>query len=274
MQPGERYKLNERAGSYEPTYDAAYLAKVDYNLWLGPAPQRAFNRNHFHYNWHWHWEYGNGDTGNQGPHQFDIARWGLNKNEHPVKVGSVGGYYGPPSSQTTPDTQSATFEYGDGLILEFATRGQFTNPEGGVEIGNLFYGTDGWLMIDGNGRTWQSYMGPKSEKGPGSDAPPEAGGSDPLVLTSIESPHYQNFVDAIRANDPKLLTCDALQGHYSSTLPHLANIAYRVGRPLQFDPKAEKFVNDAEADKHLTREYRQGFEFPSVGPATSTAAVR
>jgi predicted dehydrogenase len=274
MQPGERYKLNERAGSYEPTYDAAYLAKVDYNLWLGPAPQRAFNRNHFHYNWHWHWEYGNGDTGNQGPHQFDIARWGLNKNEHPVKVGSVGGYYGPPSSQTTPDTQSATFEYGDGLILEFATRGQFTNPEGGVEIGNLFYGTDGWLMIDGNVRTWQSYMGPKSEKGPGSDAPPEAGGSDPLVLTSIESPHYQNFVDAIRANDPKLLTCDALQGHYSSTLPHLANIAYRVGRPLQFDPKAEKFVNDAEADKHLTREYRQGFEFPSVGPATSTAAVR
>lgn len=274
MQPGEKYKLNELAGSVEPTYDAAYLSKVDYNLWLGPAPARPFNRNHFHYNWHWHWEYGNGDTGNQGPHQFDIARWGLNKGEHPVRVSSVGGYYGPPSSQTTPDTQTSTFEYGDGLILEFATRGQFTNPEGGVEIGNLFYGTKGWVMLDGNGRTWQSYMGPKNEKGPGSDAPPDQGGSDPRVLFSIESPHYQNFVDAIRANDPKLLTCDALEGHLSSALPHLANISYRVGRTLQFDPKAEKFVNDAEADKLLTREYRKGFEFPNVGATTSTASAR
>jgi hypothetical protein len=129
-------------------------------------------------------------------------------------------------------------------------------------------------MLDGNGRTWQSYMGPKNEKGPGSDAPPDQGGSDPRVLFSIESPHYQNFVDAIRANDPKLLTCDALEGHLSSSLPHLANISYRVGRTLQFDPKAEKFVNDAEADKLLTREYRKGFEFPSVGATTSTASAR
>ena len=99
----------------------------------------------------------------------------------------------------------------------------------------------GWLWIDGDGRKWQSYMGrSKNEKGPGSDAPqPESGGSDPLVLTSIESPHYQNFVDAIRANDPKMLTCDILEGHLSSTLPHLANISYRVGRQLTFDGKTE-----------------------------------
>jgi hypothetical protein len=160
------------------------------------------------------------------------------------------------------------------LILEFATRGQFSNPEGGVEIGNLFYGTDGWVMVDGNGRTWQSFMGPKGEKGAGSDAPPDEAGSDPLVLTSIESPHYQNFVDAIRANDAKVLTCDAMEGHLSSALPHLANVAYRVGRPLSFDPKAEKFVGDAEADKLLTRQYRRGFEFPSLGATTSTAAAR
>lgn len=274
LEPGEKYKLNERANSFEPTWDAAYLSKVDYDLWQGPAAAQPFNRNHFHYNWHWHWEYGNGDTGNQGPHQFDIARWGLNKSEHPVRVSSVGGYFGPPASQTTPDTQSAAFEYGDGLILEFATRGQATNPEGGVEIGNLFYGDKGWMMIDGNGRTWQSYLGPKGEKGAGSDAKPGEGGSDPNVLFSIEYPHYQNFVDAIRANDPTLLTCDVTEGHLSSALPHLANIAYRVGRPLRFDPKAEKFVNDAEADKLLTRQYRKGFEFPNVSSTTSTAAAR
>jgi hypothetical protein len=267
MQPGDKYRLNEATNSYEPAYDAAYLAKVDYDLWLGPAAQRAFNRNRFHYNWHWHWDYGNGDTGNQGPHQFDIARWGLNKNEHPVRVRSVGGYFGPEASQETPDTQTSLFEYGDGLILEFGTRGRATNDEGGQKIGNLFYGTDGYLWIDGDGRKWQSYLGRKEEKGPGSEAPPESGGSDPMVLTSIESPHYQNFVDAIRADDPKKLTCDVMEGHLSSSLPHLANISYRVGRGLTFNPKTETFVNDKEADKLLTREYRKGFELPAIGAA-------
>jgi predicted dehydrogenase len=271
MAPGEKYRLHVETDSYEPTWDAAYLAKVDYDLWLGPAPARPFNRNRFHYNWHWHWDYGNGDTGNQGPHQFDIARWGLKKQEHPVKIQSVGGYYGPESSQETPDTQTSVFEYADGLVLEFATRGQHTNDEGGQRIGNLFYGTEGWLWIDGNGRQWQSYLGRTEEKGPGSDAPPEEGGSDPLVLTSIETPHYQNFVEAIRAGNPKLLTCDALEGHLSSSLPHLANISYRVSRPLKFDPATEKFVGDPEADKLLTREYRKGFE---IKPVTETPTAR
>jgi hypothetical protein len=80
------------------------------------------------------------------------------------------------------------------------------------------------------------------------------------VLFSIESPHYQNFIDAIRANNPKLLTCDIMEGHLSSALPHLANIAYRTGRQLQFDGKSETFVNDKDADKYLTREYRKGWE--------------
>ena len=167
MAPGEKYELTVDATNYEPTYDAQYLSKVDYDLWLGPAPKRPFNRNRFHYNWHWHWDYGNGDTGNQGPHQFDIARWGLGKQEHPVKIQSIGGYFGAESSQETPDMHTTLFEYADGTILEFATRGEFTNDEGGQRIGNLFYGTKGWLWIDGDGRKWQSYFGPKNEKGPG-----------------------------------------------------------------------------------------------------------
>ncbi len=265
MASGEKYALTVTSKSYEPTYDAQYLSKVDYDLWLGPAPKKPFNRNRFHYNWHWHWDYGNGDTGNQGPHQFDIARWGLGKQEHPVKIVSTGGYFGPESSQETPNMQTALFTYADGMILEFGTRGNHTNDEGTQRIGNLFYGDKGWLWIDGNGRDWQSYMGPlgeRNEKGPGSSAPPSAGGSDPNVLTSIESGHYGNFIDAIRKNDPKILTCDALEGHLSSSLPHLANIAYRVGRQLQFDGQKEQFVNDKEADKYLTREYRKGFEIP------------
>ena len=73
---------------------------------LGPAEKRPFNRNRFHYNWHWQWDDGNGDTGNQGPHQFDIARW-QPEQEHPVKISSVGGYFGPESQQETPDMQTA-----------------------------------------------------------------------------------------------------------------------------------------------------------------------
>jgi predicted dehydrogenase len=259
LAPGEKYALTLISTSYEPPYDQQYLSKVDYDLWLGPAPKRPFNRNRFHYNWHWHWDYGNGDSGNQGPHQFDIARWGLQKQEHPIKIRSTGGYFGEESSQETPNLQTSLFEYADGRVLEFGTRGGFTNAEGGVKIGNLFYGTNGWLWIEESGRKWQAYFGPKDEKGPGTDAPD----AEPTGLTTIEYPHYQNFIDAIRANDPKVLTCDVLEGHLSSTLPHLGNIAYQVGRALTFDGKAEKFVDDKQADRLLTREYRKGFEIPN-----------
>jgi predicted dehydrogenase len=258
MQPGEKYALTLTSTTYEPTYDAQYLSKVDYDLWLGPAAKRPFNRNRFHYNWHWHWDYGNGDSGNQGPHQFDIARWGLQKQEHPVKIKSVGGYAGEESSQETPNYQTSFFEYADGAVLEFGTRGGFTNDEGSVKIGNLFYGTKGWLWIEESGKKWQSYFGPKNEKGPGADAPD----AEPTGLTTTEYPHYQNFVDAIRADDPKLLTCDVYEGHLSSTLPHLGNISYQVGHSLVFDGKSETFVDDKKADKLLTREYRKGFELP------------
>jgi predicted dehydrogenase len=262
MKAGEKYRLNVESTADEPTYDDAYLSKVDYDLWQGPAPKRPFNRNRFHYNWHWHWDYGNADSGNQGPHQFDIARWGMNKSEHPVKISGTGGLFADPeTSQETPNVQAGIYEYADGKILEFATRGTFTNDEGTQKIGNLFYGSKGWLWIDGDGRTWQSYLGGKDEKGPGAKAP-AAAGSDPNVLTSIESLHYQNFVDAIRAGDRKILSCDIEEGHLSASLAHLGNIAYRVKRGLRFDGKTERFVGDPEADKLLTRAYRAPFVIP------------
>lgn len=288
MQPGEKYKLNVESREFEPTYDAAYLAKVDYDLWTGPAPKRTFNRNRFHYNWHWHWDYGNADSGNQGPHQFDVARWGLGKQEHPVSVVTTGGLFADPqTSQETPNVETSLFTYADGKVLEFATRGTHTNDEGlhvdeklpprreGASpperrIGNLFFGSKGWVYIDGDGRNWQSYLGRKDERGPGRQ--PSAGdtsGSDPNVLTSAENPHLQNWIDAIRANDRKLLTCDIEEGHLSAALAHLGNISYRVGRKLTFDGKSERFVNDREADKLLTREYRKPFSIQD--DATPTA---
>jgi len=262
------------SGGGEGPYTAQYLAKVDYNMWLGPAPSKAFNRNHFHYNWHWHWNYGNGDTGNQGPHQFDIARWGLGKQEHPVKISSMGGYFGAqPSSQETPDMQTALYEYADGTILEFGTRGEHTPDEGSIRIGNIFFGSKGWLWIDETGRNWQSYsgaVGDKNEKGPGSGT--KDPNAEPVGLTTEEGSHYGNFIAAIRANDPKILTCDILEGHLSSTLPHLANIAYRVGHQIEFDNKTETIKGgDKKANDLLTREYRKGFEIPKSFPSKETS---
>jgi len=257
-------------------YTTEYLSKVDYNMWIGPAPVKPFNRNRFHYNWHWQWDYGNGDTGNQGPHQFDIARWGLGKQEHPVRISSMGGYFGAqPTAQETPDMQTALYEYADGTVLEFGTRGEHTPDEGGVRIGNLFFGTKGWLWIEESGRHWQSYMGPlgaKNEKGPGSNTPKDAT-EEPTGLTTTEFPHYQNFVDAIRAGDPKILTCEILEGHLSAVLPHLANIAYLVKDTIVFDGKTETIKDNKKANELLTREYRKGFEVPgSFKPATTTAS--
>ena len=102
----------------------------------------------------------------------------------------------------------------------------------------------------------------RTRRVPGAEPPPEAGANEPVGLTTTEFPHYQNFIDAIRANDAKKLNCDIMEGHLSSSLPHFANISYRVGHGLTFDGKSERFVNDKKADALLTREYRKGFEIP------------
>ncbi|NND05209.1 MAG: Gfo/Idh/MocA family oxidoreductase [Saprospiraceae bacterium] len=236
---------------------------LHYDLWLGPAGWRPYNEKKGHYEWHWHWATGNGDIGNQGPHQFDIARWGLNKDEHPVKVGSTGGYFKYSSeecSQETANTQTAQLEYADGKILQFEVRGLYTAGEGplDVKIGNLFYGTEGWLELKGS--TWKSYLGPDNEPGPSSED--DDTGVD-QVVGYLAAPggggHYANFISAIRSGDRKDLTCDIEEGHKSSVLPIISNISYRLGRNLTFDGASEKFVNDAEADKMLTREYRDPY---------------
>ena len=112
----------------------AYLSKVDYDLWLGPAPKRAFNRNRFHYNWHWYWDTGNGDLGNQGIHEVDIARWGLGVT-HPTKVSAIGGKFMFDDDQETPNTLSASFEFdvaGKKKMMTFEVRHWMSPHEAGI----------------------------------------------------------------------------------------------------------------------------------------------
>ncbi|HUU27370.1 MAG TPA: Gfo/Idh/MocA family oxidoreductase [archaeon] len=242
---------------------------VHYDLWLGPAPLRPFNENRFHYNWHWFWDYGCGDIGNQGVHEMDTARWGLNKNTHPKKIHSVGNYWAFDSDQETPNTQSATFEWEDGKVLQFEVRGLYTNNEDGLKIGNLFYGTGGWMHVDING--FRTYLGRKDEPGPGMDAvivSRDAAVGGPKGFTEDEAHassrimHRENFIQAVRSRKVSDLTADILEGHLSSSLCHLANISWRLGRELRFDAHYERFEGDDTADSYLTRNYRYPFVVP------------
>jgi predicted dehydrogenase len=136
---------------------------------------RPFNALRFKYNWHWFWDTGNGDIGNQGVHEMDIARWGLGEVAWPKSVVSTGGKYVYTDDQETPNTQFASFDYGD-KELQFEVRGIFTGGEsnivkgGGNYVGNLFLGADGWMKIDGEGfkalrATGQTHHGVKKDSG-------------------------------------------------------------------------------------------------------------
>jgi predicted dehydrogenase len=232
-------------GSIGHKPDGPVPAGVDYNLWLGPAPERPFNPNRFHYEWHWNWDYGNGDLGNQGIHQMDLARWGLGKTEFPKTVMASGGRFGYSDDGQTPNTQLVVFEFDD-CELQFEVRGLLTNDEAKVKIGDLFYGTEGILAITSY-TTWQTYLGPKMEPGPGG-----SGGGD----------HFANFLQAVKSRDTKSLNGPIEEGHQSSAFCHLGNIAYRLGRKLHINPSTESFVNDPEADAMLTRKYRAPFVVP------------
>jgi predicted dehydrogenase len=227
---------------------------VNWDLFLGPAPMRAFNENRFKYNWHWFWDTGNGDIGNQGVHEMDIARWGLNRQEHPFSVMCSGGKFVYDDDQETPNTQFATFDYGPGTELTFEVRGLITDQAGALPmdgrncIGNRFYGADGYLVVDDNG--FQVYKGEKREKT--MDVKAERGRS----TTGL---HMDNFLGAVKSRNHKNLGADVEIGVISANLCHLANISYRLKKRLTFDPKTWKFVGDSEANKMLTREYRKPY---------------
>lgn len=242
--------------------DSQPPATLHYDRWLGPAPYRPYNEKRSHYNWHWFWDTGNGDTGNQGPHQFDIARWGLNKNEHPLSIYSTGGIYGidpTECAQQTPNTQTSVFKYADGKMLEFETRGRYSNGESSLntKIGNIFYGTDGYLEL--NGGEWKAFR--KREKEPFANSRSEKEQEETLAGSS-NAEHFLNLLEGIRSGKNETLHCDIREGYYSSALALLANISYRVGRQLKFMGEPEKFANDPEADALLTTDHRPPYKLP------------
>ncbi len=231
---------------------------VHYDLWVGPAPWRPYNENRFHYNWHWFWDTGNGETGNNGPHYTDVARWALQKYEHPKRIQSMGGYDVFDCDQETPNTQMSMMEYADGTRVQLEVRGLYTNAEDGIRMGLLFYGSEGWMHLGGS--EWKTYFGRKNEPGEQRSDKGDEHTTD-MKLTE-DGAHFWNFIEAVRANKRELQTADILEGHLSAAMCHLSNIAYRTGRQVVFDSANECFHGDAEASSLLRREYRLPFVVP------------
>lgn len=221
--------------------DGPVPAGVDYSLWLGPAPERPFNPNRFHYEWHWNWDTGTGEIGNNGIHGLDVLRWLLDLDA-PQRVTSGGGKFFYDDDRVTPDTQIATFDFGH-TTLVWEHKIWAPKPTKTPAFGTTFYGEKGTLVFGDGG--WHVEDGPEaSDKGRGAG----------------DNQHLQNFLDCVRSgNRPN---ADIEEGHKSTRLCHLGNIAYRTGRTLHFDAATETIKNDPEANKLLGRTYRAPFVMP------------
>jgi predicted dehydrogenase len=253
MARGITWRYREPIGIFP---DSEVPAGVHWDMFLGPAPSRPYNLNRFLYHWHWFWDTGTADMGNNGIYRMDTARWALNKNTHPVKVQCTGGLFGrDPKEQETPNIMDATYVYEDGTIIQNEVRGLPTNPEGVPDDSGVcfVYGDKGWMSISGN--SYKTYFGSKNEPGPAkseSDIPQEE-----------RSNGWKNLVECIRSGRRENLDNPIIEGHLSASLCHFGNISYRLGgKQLEFDPKKELFINNKEADKYLTRKYRNPYTVP------------
>ena len=264
----------------------AVPAGFNYDLWLGPAPDRGFTRNRYHYNWHWFWDTGNGDLGNQGIHEMDTARWGLGVG-FPNKVTAMGGHVMFDDDQETPNVLNCSFQFdrpdGKRRLMEFEVRHWMTNHEAEIgvfgggsvlppaglttppaakapatlgpasgkpgTIGNIFYGPGGYLAIQ-EYESYKYWLGEQQEPSP---------------VSRGKENHFANFIDCVRSRKKEDLSAPVEEGHISCTLVHLANVSYRLGRTLNFDPATEQVIGDDEANRMLRdgdRGYRPGFTIP------------
>ena len=280
-------------------------SSLDYDRWLGPVAYQPLDRSRLHYDWHWSDHTGNGDLGNQGIHQMDIARWALGENQLPSRVASVGGRLGYLDDGNTPNTHIVALEFESAPLL-FEVRGLPANSAEqsekwtmdrfqGQSIGNLVHGEKGTVRISNN------YGVADAIDNEGKKIAEWKGGGD----------HQRNFVEAVRAKDPSMLNAPIIDGHLSSACCHLGLVSHQLGAPasasgvesslrkspelleawtrmrahlgangvnlnstpvtlgrvLEIDVQRESVVRDSEANARFTRECREPFTFPNGLPA-------
>ena len=225
---------------------------LDYENWIGPAPMVPYQANRLHGRWRWWYNFGAGDMGNDGVHDLDVARWGLGVDTHPSTITALGGKYFFDDDQEFPDTQAVIFEWprvgknNQKKQMIFEQRIWTPYKMEGYENGCAFYGTRGMFIV-GHSEGWRLY-GPRNK-----ELKTVSGGANLLA-------HHRNFFECIRTN--RTPAADIEIGHLSSSLCHLGNIATRVRRVINFDPKTEEILNDKDAGPMVRRTYRDHWGRP------------
>jgi hypothetical protein len=246
---GNRHPIGHGAPGPVPSY-------LNWTFWQGPAKERPFliNRDrdkpglYVHYDWHWFWDYGNGETGNQGVHEMDIACWAQG-GKKPIQVSSTGGRYAWDDDGETPNTQATQFTYEDGTLLTFEVRNLGSFWEGGREAGastNSIFGETGYYVRN------VGFFDYKNK-------PIEV--QEPLPR---EVKKFRRFFDAIQSRSRDPLPVSVEEAHIACLHCQLGNIAYRTGHTLVFDPDSEQFLNCKQANALLKRDYREGFAVPEI----------
>jgi len=240
----------------KPVPDSEPPAGVDYDRWLGPAPKRPFNKYRFHQTWRMFQDYGNGEIGDDGIHDLDMACWGLGVDTVPSKVTSRGGrmmLHGHASEY--PDNMVVSYEYPDGKLLIYENYPFTAYGMHGFDNGNVFYGTEGYMIFSRRG-AFSVFLGPKSKKGPteGRELRGQRGYAE----------HMSNFLTAVRTRDTQT-RARAEVAHRSCALVHMGEIAYRTRGHLEFDESKEQFIDCDEANLLLGKEYRAPFGLPDLG---------
>lgn len=240
----------------KPVPDSQPPKGVDYDRWLGPAPKRPFNEHRFHQTWRLFEDYGNGEIGDDGIHDLDMARWGLGVETLPQKVTARGSrmmLHGHVSEY--PDNMTVTYEYPDGRLLIYENYPFTAYGLHGFDNGNVFYGTEGYMVFSRRG-AFSTFLGPKSQRGPTEDKPTrgERGYAE----------HMTDFLNAVRTRNTAT-RAPAETAHLSCALVHFGEIASRVGRTLEFDAHRSQFVDSDEGNAMLTKDYRGPYGVPDIG---------
>lgn len=230
---------------------------LDFELWQGPAPRKPYKDNLVHYNWHWFWNWGTGEALNNGTHEIDVMRWGLGV-DYPSKVVSAGGRFAYKDDWETPDTQTITIEFPNNTAMTWEGRSCNDFPVEGTGRGVIFYGEKGTMVIPG-GDDYKIYdPGNKLIKEVKTDIQQADAINTMGMGDLLDSLHLLNFVETIRGKSK--LTGPISEGHKSTLLPQLGNIAYRTGRALYCDPSNGHIKNDKEATELWSRQYEKGWE--------------
>ncbi len=237
----------DKQGAITAVPDSEPPKGIDYDMWLGAAPKRAFNQRRFHGSWRWFFDYGCGDLGNDGVHRLDYGRGALGAIGYPLSISTAGGKFFFEDVQEWPDTMQVTYEY-PGQILVYEMRIWSKPRLHDLTEGAVVHGEGGWVLISNS--NWKAFD--KDNKLVKQGTSPS-----PLPL------HIRNFLDCVKSRKREELNQEIEQGHQSSVLCHAGNIAWRTGKKLKFDPKTETF-DDAEANKFVGREARKGFELPKI----------